>query len=552
MSTLAFDPGSGASLPARRPALWWVLVRHEWRLTIRGFTGVSRGRGASADSDAGQRAKPHKPIGRKRFIFSIVAAAVLLHAVGLIALALPRVWSDTFPQRMFAVVAMLLLFTLMLSAAMSRIVSAFHERRDLDLLLAAPISPMLILAIRAITVVAAVTMMFAIFIYPIANVGVATGHWWMARLYPLVPLMATTTTAIALALIGVLVRMIGVRRARVGLQIFSALVGASFYLISQAQNFFPDGARRRLMSWFMGAIGSDAGMGPIAFASHIAAGDPWAWLAFAAASIALFVTALWFARRRFFEVAQTPEADARVVAPARADVDRRIARAFSRGSFVTLVQKEWRLILRAPQLLSQILLQLLYLLPLLFVAFTRDGGRMSWSGPAAAAGVVGLAGTLAASLAWLTVSAEDAADLLAGSPKSRALILWSKLVAATLPPMAIVTMIAIGTMRSAVDDAVLDAALVWVFGVLACASAAILAAAVPSPGKRSDFQRRHRGRGLFALLEALQFLLWSGAAGAAVGGFWLIAAGLTVLAFVLPAIHWRRALSNINAVGDYG
>ena len=540
MNAFAIDPGHGASStphePTRRPALWWVLIRHEWRLTIRGFMSASRGRGASA--------KPKKRIGRKRFIFNIVLAAVFLHAIGLFALVLPRQWGDNTLSRTIAVGAMLLLFTLMLSAAMSRIVSAFHERRDLDLLLAAPISPMLILAIRAVTVVVAVSAMFAIFIFPIANVGVASGHWWMARLYPLVLLMATTATALALALTGALVRMIGVRRARIGLQIFSALVGASFYLISQAQNFFPDGMRQRVMSLFVGAVRSDARFGPIAFLLRIAAGDALAWLAFAAGSLSLFVAALWFTRTRFFEVAQIPEATGRVIAPLRSKVDRRIAHGFSRSPFAALVGKEWRLILRAPQLLSQILLQLLYLLPLLFVAFARDGGRLSWSGPAAAAGVVGLAGTLATSLAWLTVCAEDAADLLAGSPRPRALILGSKLFAATVPPIAIVTMIAIGTMRRSPGDA----AIVWIFGVLACASAAILAAAVPGSGKRSDFQRRHQGRGLFAFVEALQFLLWSAAAGSAVAGYWLVAVGVTVLAVVTPAICLPRALRNVNDV----
>lgn len=536
MSRFALAPSSGTRFPSRRLPLWWVLLRHEWRLTVRDFRSLSGGRGAGAERE--------KRLGRARFIFNIVAAAVFLHAIGLVTLALPREWDNTPLQRMLAVVAMLLLFTLMLSAAMSRIVSAFHERRDLDLLLGAPISPMLILAIRAVTVVVAVTTMFAIFIVPIANMGVLTGHWWMARLYPLLPLVATMATAIALLLTGALVRMIGIRRAKVGLQIFSALVGASFYLLSQAQNFVPDGARRHAMSWFAGAIRGDTGLTPVTFAARIATGDLWAWLAFALGSCGLFAIALWFTRQRFIEVAQTPEADSRVVAPSQARLDRRIARGFSSPLFTTLVRKEWRLILRAPQLLSQILLNLLYLLPLVFVAFTHDGGRMSWSGPAAAAGVVGLAATLASSLAWLTVSAEDAADLLAGSPQSRALILWSKLVAATLPPVAIVTMIAAGTARRSLAAATI----VWGFGVLACMSAAILAAAVPSPGKRSDFQRRHRGRGLFSFVEALQYLLWSGAAGSAVGGYWLVSAGLTVLAFVVPAIYLPRALRNVNAV----
>ena len=61
-----------------------------------------------------------------------------------------------------------------------------------------------------------------------------------------------------------------------------------------------------------------------------------------------------------------------------------------------------------PLLLSQILLQLLYLLPLFFVFGARLGERTLDSvsaSPAFAAAFVLLATSLAASLAWLTVSA---------------------------------------------------------------------------------------------------------------------------------------------------
>ena len=67
----------------------------------------------------------------------------------------------------------------------------------------------------------------------------------MARLYPLVPLMALLATAVALGLTGAFVRLVGVRRARVGLQVFSALIGASFYLVSQARQFLPTPDRER-------------------------------------------------------------------------------------------------------------------------------------------------------------------------------------------------------------------------------------------------------------------------------------------------------------------
>jgi ABC-2 type transport system permease protein len=520
-----------ADLPTeRRAPLWWVLVRHEWRLTMRDFGGGAMFRGINKDK---------KPIGQKRLIFGYVAAAVLLHCAGALALVFPRTWSDTQGTRIAAVAVLAFLFTLMLSSAMSRVVSAFHERRDLDLLLSAPIAPALILVLRALTIVATVSALYAIFVYPLADVGVATRHWWMAKLYPLVPLMALTSTAVALALTGAVVRLVGVRRARVGLQIFSALIGASFYLVSQAQQFLPKSVASAAMAWMKDATRDGEAAWPVVAAARLAGGDPWAWIAFVFGAVGLFAASVWSARKRFVDVAQQPEADAVVVAPARGKVERRLQTGFARKTFATLLVKEWRLILRSPQLISQILLQMLYMMPLMFVAFGHQGAGLSWGPAAFAAGIVALAGTLTASLAWLTVSAEDAPDLMAGSPKSRAMILASKLFAATAPTVVILVVAAVGTSRRSIVEALI----VLVFGTLACVSAAILEAATPSPGKRSDFQRRHKGNGLSAIIDGFQFLLWAGAAGTAASGWWIAAVALVVIACIVPGLRLPRALS---------
>ena len=517
-----------------RPPLWWILVRHEWRLTYRDIGGKAKKRGPGAKSP--------KVIGRKRRLFGYLAAAVLLHGAGALTLVLPRTWVDSQGSRIAAIAVLAFLFTLMLSTAMSRVVAAFHERRDLDLLLGAPIPPSLILVVRALTVTVAVTAVFAIFIYPVVDFGVASGRWWMARLYLLVPLMAMLSTAVALAFTGWVVRVIGVRRARVGLQIFSAVVGASFYLVSQARQFLPAGINRQVMAWLMRITDDRDPSLPVVAIARLAAGDALAWIAFVALSIGLFAAAVWSARKRFVQVAQMPEADSPVVAAARPTVERRFASGFSRGLFAALLAKEWRLILRAPQLISQVLLQLLYLTPLMLAAFGREGWGRTWSDAAFAAGIVGITGTLATSLAWLTVSAEDAPDLIAGSPKPESLILWAKLCAAASPPIAIVALAAIGMARRSLTEA----AVVLAYGVLACVSAAILEAASPSPGRRSDFQRRHKGRGFWPLVEALQFLLWAAAAGAAASGHALIAAGVTAGALVLPAWRLRRTLARLR------
>ncbi|MBF6907473.1 hypothetical protein HN295_20115, partial [Acinetobacter baumannii] len=77
---------------------------------------------------------------------------------------------------------------------------------------------------------------------------------------------------------------------------------------------------------------------------------------------------------------------------------------FGRGLTATVLVKEWRLIARDPHLISQVLLQLLYLIPLCFIVF-RDG---RFQLPALSAGMTMLCGSLASALAWIVLMAEDA------------------------------------------------------------------------------------------------------------------------------------------------
>ena len=546
------DLGPGdAAFPARSKPLWWLLLRHEARLILRdGVGGGNRNRNKRV-AGQGSAAVPSaaRPVfarvatrGRKLRWAGLVAMQVLLHAVGLLMLFLPKTWHDTAGSRMAAIAVLGFLFTFMLSSTMSRVVTAFHERRDLDLLLGAPISPSLILSIRVVTIALATLATFGYFVFPIVDGGVATGRWWLARLWLLVPLLALMTTGLALSLTDVFVRLVGVRRARVGLQVFSAVIGASVYLVSQGRQFLPHETAARLNGWFLSVVRVDDAPWPVEAVARIARGDVGAWAVLAVASVAIFVAAVRQAQRRFIDVAQTPEADSRVKTVARSAVDRRLAHGFGRVLFTTLLLKEWRLLLRAPQLISQVLLQMLYLLPLIFVGFSHGGASRALGGPALASGIVAVAATLATSLAWLAISGEDAPDLLAGSPRRRTIVVGAKIAAATVPPLLAVAVGAIGVGRTSP----VDGGLVFVFGVLACTSAAILAAASPTPGKRSDFQRRHKGRVGSGLLEMMQFLAWAGATGAAVGGYRIVAAGLTVLALIAPVLLFRRSLGLVE------
>src|SRR4030081_2541608 len=91
-------------------------------------------------------------------------------------------------------------------------------------------------------------------------------------------------------------------------------------------------------------------------------------------------------------------------------------RAFRKGSRQhALRRKEFLLLWRDPWLVSQSLMQLLYLVPpalMLWRSFSDSSAALILITPV----IVMAAGQLAGGLAWLTISGEDAADLVATAP----------------------------------------------------------------------------------------------------------------------------------------
>ena len=93
-----------------------------------------------------------------------------------------------------------------------------------------------------------------------------------------------------------------------------------------------------------------------------------------------------------------------------------------------LRRKEWTLLRRDPWLMSQTLMQLLYLLPpafLLWRGFGGEGASQILLVPV----LVMAAGQLAGGLAWLAISGEDAPELVATAPLSAGRILRAKIEA---------------------------------------------------------------------------------------------------------------------------
>jgi ABC-2 type transport system permease protein len=191
-----------------------------------------------------------------------------------------------------------------------------------------------------------------------------------------------------------------------------------------------------------------------------------------------------------------------------------------------LRRKEWTLLSRDPWLVSQSLMQMLYLIPpavLLWRSFAGGGGAYNLLVPV----LVMAAGQLAGGLAWLTISGEDAPDLVATAPVPTRFILRAK-IEAVLGIIAVVfaPLVAILAVAS------LWHALVTAAGIaIAAASATAIQLWFRSQAKRSQFRRRQVSSRVATFAEAFGSIAWAATAAlAAVSLPLAIAPGVLALA----------------------
>jgi ABC-2 type transport system permease protein len=204
------------------------------------------------------------------------------------------------------------------------------------------------------------------------------------------------------------------------------------------------------------------------------------------------------------------------------------------GVMKSVVRKEFRLLVRDPVLLSQIGLQIVYLLPLGFVLL-RPGGGVALSEPAFAPALTLLSSALSGSLIWITVSAEDAPDLIASAPVTQSSVDRAKLISAIAPIWAVMTIPLIALfVRSPWAGA-------WALaGVLtASTSSAMIGLWRRQPGSRRDFVRRRQGGSvLSALGQTFVALGWSATAGLGAYGLpWLAIIPAILAAAILGVLH---------------
>jgi ABC-2 type transport system permease protein len=434
----------------------------------------------------------------------LMLGQLILHAA---ALGVALMWmgkpaalriSDTLAIAMSA--GLLGALLLMVSRALAGAVQALYTRGDLDLLLSSPVDRRAVLGVRMAAIAATVTLEVALLVWPFANVFVLFGHFAWFKAYLLVPGMAMLATSIGLAVTLLCFRTIGPRRTRVVVQVLAALVGMGMMLAIYLPGMFSDNTAPGPVGGLR-MLASHADYRELLVApAHWVADGAWPVILFFAAAAGLLVSVVHLTGERI--VGALTGISGLAVRTARAATGAvRFHASFRR----VIVQKELRLIARDPFLLTQILQQSLMVLP---VAFGLWRARFGVDLPLAWLSVIWLAGGLAAPLSWLTLLAEDAPDLLASAPVTRAALMRAKLEAALLPVLPICVLplcFLLGTHP-------------W-FGIsttLCSAGAAVSCAAInmgnPVAQRRDSFKTRHQGGGAHGLLVGLLMFFWMGIA----------------------------------------
>ena len=504
-----------------------TLARHEarlgWRDLLWMFTGGKRRRGW-------------------RMLIGFCIFVLFLHWLSYMILTRGMaIHAATDLQTLVVVTASVLLaWMLMISQAMESITRGFYTRGDLDLVLSSPIAPSQVFALRVAVNAVIVSFMSVMLVGPVINVLAFTDNpRWFAG-YGVALALGLTATAIAVALTVALFHIVGPKRTRFIAQILAAIIGAAFVIGIQVAAILTSGTLSRgtvLHSpWLL---------------LHAPQIDHWLWIP--ARAIMGDMTAL--AEIMAFGVAFYALVTMPLVhrfayyTTTAAGASQGGSRQRLRTDFVTkrpmqaLRRKEWILITRDPWLVSQSLMQLLYLLPpalLLWRDFSDAGHGLMVLVPV----LVMAGGQLAGGLTWITISGEDAPDLIQTSPLSPRQTTIAKLQAVLRA-----TCIIFGPFLILLLFASASAALVAAGGIL-CASLSTVAIQLwfRTQSRRSSFRRRHTASRIATFAEAFCCIAWAASAALVATGSWFALATMVFAFLILLTARWLRPNKEIRRI----
>jgi ABC-2 type transport system permease protein len=497
-------------------AVWFA--RHESRLAWRDWMAMMT---------AGKRERIY------RVTIGFVAFIVFMHVVAYFVIGGFAAAPPDKPALLRLTSILLLSWLLMISQAMESMTRAFYSRADLDLILASPVAAERLFAIRISTVALVVAAMALPLAAPFIDMLIVCGGWRWLGAYGVIVAMAAAGTALAIALTVALFRTIGPKRTRLVAQIVAAVIGAAFVIGLQVAAILSYGTLSRsdvLQSQTLLEATPDVGSA-LWWPAQAVLGDTTALVAVLAFGLLLLALAVAVVAPRFggYAIAAAAASGNAAARRARRSV---VFRAVSPRA--ALRRKEWMLLRRDPWLASQTLMQMLYLVPpalLLWRSFAAGGGAFNLLVPV----LVMAAGQLAGGLAWLTISGEDAPDLVATAPVPPRFVLRAK-VEAVLGVIAVVFAPLAAVLAVASPWHALIAALGIIFAATAATAIQLW---FRTQAKRSQFRRRQVSSRVATFAEAFSSIGCAATAAVAAVSLWLA---------VVPALMTLMMLGGARAL----
>ena len=497
-------------------ALTWF-ARHELRLAWREWLAMMTG---------GRR-------GRKRAaIIGLLIFAALMH---LPAYAVIGKYADLQtpldePALIVITATIFLAWTLMLSQAIESVTRVFYARSDLDLIMSSPVRLANVFSVRLAAIALTVTAMALLFATPFVDVLVfGGGIRWLAA-YGVVIAIGVSAAAVAIAVTIMLFRLIGPSRTRLVAQILAAVIGAGFVIGLQLAAIVSHGTLSRLAflaSEPIVAIAPDIGS-VLWWPARALLGNVAAVAAMLGAGILLLAAAIAMVAPRFADCAIAAAGSVPTITQ-----QRRPAAGFRSASpRAVLRRKEWTLLRRDPWLVSQTLMQLLYLLPPAFLLW-RGFGSANGSQILLVPVLVMAAGQLAGGLAWLAISGEDAPELVATAPLNAGTVLRAKVEAV----MGSILMVFLPFILALAWMAPFYALVAGIGIAIAAASATEIQLCFRAQAKRSAFRRRQTSSRVATFAEAFVSIAWAATAALAASGTSLAAMPGVVAVGILASAH---------------
>jgi ABC-2 type transport system permease protein len=432
----------------------------------------------------------------RRYVLApvLVVALVFQGVASLLAGAIVR---HPLPLPELILVANLNLFFfgfLMLSRAMTAAIEVLYSRGDVDFLLASPIRPGRVLAVRMIGVALSVAAPWLLLGGALANGLAMYGRTSALAIYPMLLAVGILVAAVAFALVVVLVGWAGPAVARRIAHMLALLMGVIIFALGQAPRFLPPA----VMGGFWRAMMPGRDDGALQWIPGRAMlGELWPLLAFVAFCLMMFCL-VWITLDGGFAAGSISAAAHRP-----GEAGRRHQGGFRKSPAAAVWVQNLRVLTRFPGLVTQTTYRSLTLVPVVMIL----GGRVQiGAGPQVVAPLLTfLAGQLALFFISVMVGGDQAPELAASAPVAAATLSRARLGGAVYATLLILLApLALVAWR---EGPVLPVLLAGIAGVLL--SNLVVGLRLPIPLIRAQFGKARTGTVLGLILGVGVSSFWA-------------------------------------------